>query len=382
MHPILRVAYTDAAVASIVRKTLSNGAPAYLVRFRTADGKQRSQQFARRRDAEHHARAIEIERANGTLVDPRLGRETLDDWWNRWWPTVTNLRESSRARDEAYYRKHIKPAFGNTPLRRIDRSSLREWVAELGDPEDAGLAPASVQKAVQVINKILRAAVDDLLIANNPADRLPLPKIERKEMRFISAQELWHLSDTIDPTYRGFVLLGGYGGLRLGELLGLRWGRVDLDQCQVHVTEILTDVRGEITFGPPKTRASNRRVSLPGFVCEALELTSKPEPEALVFPSPLGKPARHSTFRRRIWQPAVDAANLTPLRIHDLRHTAVSLWIAAGANPKQVAARAGHSSVSVVLDRYGHLYPDHDQSLIANLEAHLPAESEIGGRTE
>jgi integrase len=59
---------------------------------------------------------------------------------------------------------------------------------------------------------------------------------------------------------------------------------------------------------------------------------------------------------------------LTPLRIHDLRHTAVALWIAAGANPKQIAARAGHTSVSVVLDRYGHLLPDHDDDLMHALE--------------
>jgi integrase len=60
-------------------------------------------------------------------------------------------------------------------------------------------------------------------------------------------------------------------------------------------------------------------------------------------------------FRRNIWRPAVADANLAGLRIHDLRHTAVALWIAAGASPKEVAARAGHTSVSFVLDRYGHL---------------------------
>lgn len=66
-------------------------------------------------------------------------------------------------------------------------------------------------------------------------------------------------------------------------------------------------------------------------------------------------------------------AGLAPLRIHDLRHTAVALWIAAGANPKQIAVRAGHTSVSVVLDRYGHLLPQHDSELMQRLEAlHSP----------
>ena len=77
---------------------------------------------------------------------------------------------------------------------------------------------------------------------------------------------------------------------------------------------------------------------------------------------------RGSLFRRRFWAPAIKAAGLPPLRVHDLRHTAVSLWIAGGGNPKQVAVRAGHSSVSVVFDRYGHLYPQHDDELMAALE--------------
>jgi integrase len=77
---------------------------------------------------------------------------------------------------------------------------------------------------------------------------------------------------------------------------------------------------------------------------------------------------RLAGFRHRIWRPATKAARLD-VRIHDLRHTAVALWIAAGANPKEVAARAGHTSVSFTLDRYGHLYPDADQALRDRLDA-------------
>jgi integrase len=78
---------------------------------------------------------------------------------------------------------------------------------------------------------------------------------------------------------------------------------------------------------------------------------------------------RLAGFRHRIWRPAARAAGLDGLRIHDLRHTAVALWIAAGANPKEIAARAGHTSVSFTLDRYGHLYPDADQTLRDRLDA-------------
>ena len=76
-----------------------------------------------------------------------------------------------------------------------------------------------------------------------------------------------------------------------------------------------------------------------------------------------------TAFRARVWRPATRAASLDGLRIHDLRHTAVALWIAAGANPKEVAARAGHASVSFTLDRYGHLYPEADMALRDRLDA-------------
>jgi integrase len=93
------------------------------------------------------------------------------------------------------------------------------------------------------------------------------------------------------------------------------------------------------------------------------------EPEGFVFTAPQGGPLRVTAFRARVWRPATRAAGLDGLRIHDLRHTAVALWIAAGANPKEVAARAGHASVSFTLDRYGHLYPESDAALRERLDA-------------
>ena len=88
-----------------------------------------------------------------------------------------------------------------------------------------------------------------------------------------------------------------------------------------------------------------------------------------MFTAPQGGPLRVTAFRARVWRPATRAAGLEGLRIHDLRHTAVALWIAAGANPKEVASRAGHASVSFTLDRYGHLYPEADSALRDRLDA-------------
>jgi integrase len=171
------------------------------------------------------------------------------------------------------------------------------------------------------------------------------------------------------------ILLGAYGGLRVGEMAGLRRARVDLATGTVQVVEVITEPRGVLHVGPPKTRAGRRTVGLPRFVLDALaELLATPgAPEDHVFTGPQGGVLRVSLFRSRFWRPAVRAAGLDGLRIHDLRHTAVALWIAAGANPKEVAARAGHASVSFTLDRYGHLYPEADLGLRERLDAMFTA---------
>jgi integrase len=189
--------------------------------------------------------------------------------------------------------------------------------------------------------------------------------------RFLTPAEVATLADAIVPRYRALVLVGAYGGLRIGELAGLRRSRVDLLRGTVQVAEIVVEVRGVLHVGPPRTRASRRSVGLPRFVVEELaaHLAGPGDPEAFVFTAPQGGPLRLPAFRARVWRPAVIAAGLEGLRIHDLRHTAVALWIAAGANPKEVSARAGHSSVSFTLDRYGHLYPEADAALRNRLDA-------------
>jgi hypothetical protein len=78
---------------------------------------------------------------------------------------------------------------------------------------------------------------------------------------------------------------------------------------------------------------------------------------------------RPNTFHRTSWAPAIEAAGVVPLRKHDMRHTAVALWIASGMNVKEVSARAGHTSVSFTLDRYGHLFPSQDETAVARMDA-------------
>jgi Phage integrase family len=125
--------------------------------------------------------------------------------------------------------------------------------------------------------------------------------------------------------------------------------------------------------GVPKTKAGRRTVSIAATTAAELEhhlaTFTPPGGDAPVFAGASGGTLRAAAWRRRFWTPAIQAADLAPLRVHDLRHTAVALWIAAGANPKQIAAWAGHTSVAVVLDRYGHLFEGHESAALSRLDA-------------
>jgi integrase len=96
--------------------------------------------------------------------------------------------------------------------------------------------------------------------------------------------------------------------------------------------------------------------------------TSAINADDLAFTAPRGGPIRCGQFRKRKWLAAVESADVAPLRIHDLRHTAVAFWIAAGASPTEIDRRAGHTSVSVVLDRYGHLLPSSEDHITDRLD--------------
>jgi integrase len=273
--------------------------------------------------------------------------------------------DTSIVADGVGKRAVLHPGVGLASKGGVD---VRTWVAELSA---RGLTPATVTKTYQVFGKVMGAAVDAGYLAQTPCRNVPLPKVEREEMRFLTPAEIITLADAIRPLYRTLVLVGAYGGLRIGELAGLRWGRVDLLRGTVTVAEIVTEVEGRLFFGLPKTRAGRRTVGLPRFVARDLEarLADPGDPSGYVFTAPNGGPLRVTAFRARVWRPATKAAGLDGLRIHDLRHTAVALWIAAGASPKEVAALAGHSSVSFTLDRYGHLYPDSYATLRDRLDA-------------
>jgi len=233
-------------------------------------------------DAQRFLTEVENSKLRGTWTDPALGRVLFREWLAEWWSTTTNLRPSTRARDEMLLRRYALPRFGNQPLAAIRQREVRAWVADLAATD---LAPSTVRKTYHLLGKVLAAAVDAGMIAQSPCQRVPLPKIEREEMRFLTPPEIARLADAIRPSYRALVLVGAYGGLRIGELAGLRRSRVDLLRGTVEVAEIVTEVGGRLRVGPPKTRASRRTVGLPRAVVEELaaHLATPAPPDAFVF---------------------------------------------------------------------------------------------------
>lgn len=190
-------------------------------------------------------------------------------------------------------------------------------------------------------------------------------------MRFLTAAEVAELAAAVGPAWETLVYTAAYTGLRWGELAGLRPGRVDVGRRTITVVEQLNELSGRLEWGPPKTAAGRRAVSIPSTLADLLAeqlATPMVVRSGLVFPTPLGEPMRRSNFARRVWAPATMALELDGLRFHDLRHTAVALAISQGAHPKALQGRMGHSSVTVTLDRYGHLYEGLDGHIADSLD--------------
>ena len=213
-------------------------------------------------------------------------------------------------------------------------------------------------------------AVKDRLLGVNPAQGVDnLPRLPRGDKRFLTHEQVAQLADAAGERARLVILVLAFCGLRFGELAALRVRRVDLMRRRLEVAESVTEVGGVATFGSPKAHQS-RSVPLPRFVVEELaEHITGRGPDEFVFPAPGGGVLRLMNWRRRVFDPAARAAGLEGLTPHELRHTAVSLAIAAGASPKDVQRMVGHASAAVTLDVYAGLFEDSLDDVAARMDA-------------
>jgi integrase len=308
--------------------------------------------------------------ARGEYVDPRLARARFRDWADEWLATTSHLRPKTRAGYEGDLRVHVLPAFGDRPVGSIQQVDVRRFVSDM---VANGSAPGTLRNARKVLRLVLATAEGSGAIRGNPCNGVRVPASPRADMIFLSPGEVEALASAIDPRYSTLIRFAAYTGLRAGEIGALRVGRVDLVRGHVVVAESVTEVdRLGLVFGEPKTYQW-RSVTLPAFLRDELaaHLAGRQVgPDDFVFPAPDGGVLHHKAFYRRRFKPAVVAAGLPPaMRFHDLRHTCASLCIALGAHPKAIQERLGHSSITVTLDRYGHLFPKLDEALTERLDA-------------
>lgn len=350
---------------------LANGR--YRLRFRV-DGKARSKTFDDLDTCLAEQARIAADKYAGTVLDPKRGRVTVADYASEWLASK-RVRSTTKERMESIVRTHIVPKFGDRQLVRLRHEDVVGWVKEL---EDAGKRPGTVSKTFKVMNAMMKSAVVARRIPFNPCEGVELLPDDLREQRFLDKDQVKELAAAmkmLEPRFYALILVAAYGGLRWGELAALRRRDVDVMRGRLFVRQTLVEIGKDLTIETPKTKRSIRNVRLPRRVinelAQHLNEYVDPDPDALVFKGPRGGLLRRAGFRRCWWLPAVRAANLDGLRVHDLRHTFVSLWIAAGRDLGEVSRAAGHSSHSFTDDRYRHLYEDEDDGLPDRLDSLL-----------
>lgn len=283
--------------------------------------------------------------------------------------------------------KRIKPAFGDVRVTDLRTDHVLTFKATM---VEAKLAPATIGKVLGLTKQSLEAAVTAGIIVRNPAQGVPRPSVlgpGQRERRALSEAEIGKLLTTADGTpYATAIRLALATGMRQSELLGLRWGDVDLARGRLTVQQTVQHVAGKFEALPPKTRNSRRVIELSASTVallrahkvaqnkERLRLGDVWADGDLVLPGTTGEPQYRRIFYRD-YMVVVKAAKLdeaSEVNWHTLRHTAASLWIAAGVDIFTVSRRLGHSKTSFTMDVYAHLLEGQQAAAASSLD-HLLA---------
>lgn len=341
----------------------------YRVRYRTPENRQTDKRgFRTKRDAERFANTVEVAKMRGEYVNPSDARRTLDDlgqaWLNR---QKGHMKPSGFAVMETTWRVRVQPRWGQVALGDIKPSAVGHWITELGQTSEnvKAIKPATIKRAHYVLSQILADAVTDNLISKNPAAGLSLPKASRKTPVYLTHQDVAALADAAGGNGT-LVLLLAYTGVRWGEAIGLRVTDLDMLRKRALIHENAVQSGTGIHVGTPKAH-KQRSIPLPEFLvaplarkCEGRARTDLlfGEGEHLRRPHPVS-----GWFAKAVAESKVP--RVTP---HDLRHTAASLAVSAGANVKAVQRMLGHASAAMTLDLYADLFDDDLEAVATALD--------------
>jgi integrase len=322
-----------------------------------------------------------VDLRRGILVAPRPA--ALNEFANAW---LTGARDGSirnRSGDrhkpstvrgyEQALREYVLPEVGAAKLQELRRQDIQRLADELSARD---IGAATVRNALLPLRAICRRALSRGDIQVNPTTGIEMPAVRGRRTRFAAPYEAHLLIEAAPPEDRVLWATAFYAGLRRGELQALRWADVDLAGGVLKV-ERSWDVKAGLI--EPKSTAGRRKVPIAAILRDYLVDHRLDARKGLVFGRADGTPFATSTVSLRATN-AWKQANLNPITLHECRHTFASLMIAAGVNPKALQTFIGHSSITVTLDRYGHLFPGSEGEAAVLLDAYL-AESHERARS-
>lgn len=322
----------------------------WLVQWRGDDHKLKSESFDTKSDAESRQAELEDDQRSGRYVDPSAKKTKIDDVAKRWLDSKrgkASSRDTYGARNDA-----ILDYWGGIQVGAITEHSINQWLIQI----EEGFSPSYCGTLLKQFRSILQLAARERLIPTNPAQYVASPKAVDKPKGYLDVSEVEALAEAAGDYYTMIIFMA-YTGLRIGEVIALRVGAVDLTAARVLVERTLT---GDSDEGTPKGGKS-RKVPLPTRLVSLLrEQIADKTDDSYVFTTATGERLNKSNWTNRVFRRAVkgaglDVEGLTP---HSLRHTYASLCIAAGVDVVTLQSALGHANATETLNTYSHLWPE------------------------
>ena len=293
---------------------------------------------------------------------------TVGSWLEVWMENYAKikLRPSTYKTSQGFLKNHIKPQIGSIPLADLTSLGLQRFYKHLLDggrvdrieakKKPKGLAPKTVRNIHQMIGSAYNLAIEQKLVTRNPAQGCALPKVEHKEMKTLTADQLSaFFREARDSGVFTLYYIDLTTGLRRGELLGLKWLDIDLEKGDLRVQRQIGRIDGKIIEMPLKTKNAYRTLPLSTDAIDVLmQQRRKTGNSEWVFPSPNGGPMSPDSVLHMLHR-VLKRAGLPKVRFHDLRHTFATLALQNGVDIKTVSGMLGHFSAGFTLDTYAHV---------------------------
>lgn len=343
---------------SVQRLVLAGGGVRFRARVKWQGVEVTTRTFDRRMDAVAWEQEQSRRLRRGEWVDPKRGKVPLRVVGDAWLASRSTQKQRTQDTDRGNWRRYIEPRFGSRPVASITQAEVTEWIGTLVTLN--GLATATVTRALATLRGVLDHAVADERITRNVAAKVRPPRRRSmREPKALTVEQLRVLAGGFSGQDADVVLFLGLTGLRWSEMVALRPGDViEVPGLGVRVQRAMTSAGGggRLVLDTVKNNRA-RTVPLVDELRPVLDRAIAVGGRAgYLFCSPTGEPLRLSNWRRHSgWSETIRDLGFAPLRIHDLRHTAASVWIAAGADVKVVQRVLGHATASMTVDLYGHL---------------------------